>query len=358
MKIRQRDVAVLCNKMMIKISNRLFKIFIVDEIGELGLVCKIMCQKIILSILLFTSSSCSFLFGFEPSLESKKRFAFEVGYAGLWRSPLKEMVFLLEGEYGPAIFHKINFDYSQGVRALLEFNQGPKNSIEAVYTGLFKWSNKDSAINAGSNFYVSMLPYYSKDWTNFNYFQYHYKSEFNSGELSYWRHVTPRYVDYFSFSWLLGLRYIDFRDSMSILNEKELAVNAAQVKAVNQMYGAQAGLDFQCNPSRKMTWALQVKGGAYADFVSRKTVFYDEGNTVLLVNSKLHRVKKDYSLELIPYIMYRLNPFYFRLAYDRVILFNPVFAPLQIKPSKFVDKIYIHNYVNFQAVYASIGFYW
>ena len=157
---------------------------------------------------------------------------------------------------------------------------------------------------------------------------------------------------------MLGLRYIDFRDSIHMNNGTGTAQDKASVTAINQMGGVQAGLELQCNPTSRMTWAIQVKGGGYADFARRKTVFYDLGNTEQIVNCKRSRVEKDYTLELIPYILYRLNPVYFKVAYDRVILFNPVFAPLQIKPTKSVDDVYTHNYVNFQAVYASIGFYW
>ncbi len=317
-----------------------------------------MWQQIVLSILFFILAKQSLLFGYEASLESKKRFAFEVGYAGLWRSPLKNMEFLTKGTGKESVFQKIPFNYVSGVRALLEMNQGPKNSVEAVYTGLFNWNNEGSATSVAKTLIVSTAPYSNVSWTNFYYFHYHYKSELNSGELSYWRHVTPRYVDYFSFSWMIGLRYIDFRDSIHMNNGTGSVGDKASVKVINQMGGAQVGLELQCNSSSRFTWAIQVKGGGYADFASRKTVFYDQGNTVQIVNSKQNRVEKDYTLELIPYILYRLNPFYFRLAYDRVILFNPVFAPLQIQATKSVNEVYTHNYVNFQAVYASIGFYW
>lgn len=322
-----------------------------------------MMQKISVTTLFFTTLLCSSLYGYQGTHESKKKFAFDVGYCGMWRSPLKNMSFLEEGTFSegtPIIspFEKISFNYVSGVRALLEINQGQKSSIEAVYTGLFNWNNDGSATSATEIFNVCTAPFRNDNWTNFYYLHYHYKSELNSGELSYWRHVTPRYIDYFSCSWMLGLRYIDFRDSLHMNNGTGLVGDNASVKAINQMGGIQGGLELQANATSRMTWAIQVKGGAYADFVTRKTVFNDLGNTVQIVDSSPQRVKKDYTLELIPYILYRLNPFYFRLAYDRVILFNPVFAPLQVQPTKFVNEVYTHNYVNFQIVYASIGFYW
>ncbi|MBM3193777.1 MAG: hypothetical protein FJZ59_06070 [Chlamydiae bacterium] len=303
----------------------------------------------------FTFSS---LIAYEATLESKKKFAVEAGYCGMWHSPLKSLEFINKlGDKFP-LDSKIRFNYVSGLRALLELNQGPKNSIEAVYTGLFHWRNDASNTDINSGLWVPTNPYTNTDWTNFYYFHYQYASELNSGELSYWRHVTPRYIDYFSFSWLLGLRYIDFRDSLKMNNRTGEVGDTASVKVVNQMFGGQAGLEMQFNATRRFTWAIQIKGGAYADFVSRKTVFNDLGNTVEIINSKQKRVEKDYTLELIPYLMYRLNPIYFKLAYDRVILFNPVFAPLQLDKNKSVDEVYRHNYINFQVVYASIGFYW
>ncbi len=298
------------------------------------------------------------LSAYEGSLESKKKFAFEAGYCGMWRSPLKSLEFLNKvGDEFP-LDSKIRFNYVSGIRALIEINQGPKNTIEAVYTGLFHWVNHASNTDATESLWVPTNPYSNTNWTNFYYFHYQYGSELNSGELSYWRHVTPRYVDYFSFSWLLGLRYIDFRDSLKMKNGTGTVGDTASVKVVNQMIGAQAGLEMQFNATRKLTWAIQVKGGGYADFAKRKTLFSDLGNTIQIINSKQDRVIADYTLELIPYIMYRLNPFYFKVAYDRVILFNPVFAPLQLDASKSVNEVYRHNYVNFQVVYGSLGFYW
>ncbi len=317
-----------------------------------------MLQKIVLSTIFFSFIGWGSLLGFHVTAESEKVFAFEVGYCGLWRSPLKDMSFITGGENGEAPFEKVKFNYVSGVRALVEMNLGQKNSIEAVYTGLFNWNNHGSATDSTYTFSVPTSPYLNEDWTDFYYFHYHYRSQLNSGELSYWRHVTPRYVNYFSFSWMIGLRYIDFRDSIHKNNGTGQVGDTASVKAINRMGGAQVGLELQCNSSKRFTWAIQVKGGGYADFVSRKTIFNDLGNTELIVNSEQSRVKKDFTLELIPYIMYRINPIYLRLAYDRVILFNPVFAPRQLSAAKFVDEVYTHNYVNFQAVYASIGFYW
>lgn len=317
-----------------------------------------MLQKIVLSTVSFTFIGWSSLQGFHVTEESEKVFAVEVGYCGLWRSPLKGMEFITQGGSEMTPFSKIRFNYVSGVRALVEMNLGPKNSIDAVYTGLFNWNNEESGTDPLYTFTVPTAPYDNVDWTDFYYFRYHYKSELNSGELSYWRHVTPRYVDYFSFSWMLGLRYIDFRDSIHMNNGTGSVGNTASVKVINRMAGAQAGLELQCNSSRRFTWAIQVKGGGYADFAWRKTVFYDLGNTELLVDSKQDRVKSDFTLEMIPYIMYRWNPVYFRLAYDRIILFNPVFAPRQLADTKSVNEVYTHNYVNFQAVYISIGTYW
>ncbi len=317
-----------------------------------------MLQKISLSTIFFTFIGSSSLFGLQVTSESEKVLAFEVGYCGLWRSPLKSMEFITKKGLENTSLAKIRFNFVSGVRGLIELNLGPKNSIDAIYTGLFNWNNSGSLTDSAKTLNVSTAPYSNVNWTDFYYFHYHYRSEFNSGELSYWRHVTPRYIDYFSFSWMLGLRYIDFRDSIHMNNGTGSVGDTAYVDVINRMGGAQAGLELQCNSSRRFTWAIQVKGGGYADFVSRKTVFNDLGNTKQIVNSKHDRVEKDYTLELIPYIMYRLNPVYFRLAYDRIILFNPVFAPRQLSEEKSVNSVYTHNYVNFQAVYASIGFYW
>ena len=313
---------------------------------------------------LFFISYISDVHAYEGTPESKKCFAFDVGYSGLWRSPLKNMDFLSQYQIVAdkfqinSLIQKIPFSYVSGVRGMLEWMNGPKNSFEAVYTGLFNWRQSGSVTDPTELLFVSTAPYTNVNWTDFYYFDYHYKSELNSGELSYWRHVTPRYVDYFSFSWMLGLRYIDFRDSMHMKIGTGSVGDTGYVKLANQMGGGQGGFEFQANATSRFTWAIQVKGGAYANFMTRKSVLGDLGDTVKAVDFKTGRVYSAFSIELIPYIIYRLNPFYMKLSYDRVVLFNPGFAPLQMQPSKSMCEVYPHNYVNFQSVYASIGFYW
>jgi hypothetical protein len=306
------------------------------------------------------------LFGYQGTPESQKTFSFEAGYAGLWRTPLKRLEFVTDGtlyseSHGyryTTPFPKFRFNYSSGVRGALEWIQSQSMSLEVVYTGLFHFNQSDSATFSLSNYYVPIQPYSSASWQNLTNLSYSYKSNLNSGELSFWNFLTPRYIDFFSASWMLGVRYIDFRDKFYITSTSAGYTTPASIFSINQMLGGQIGVQLQCNPTSRFTWAVQAKGGAYADFVKRSSVFYQNGTQTVLFDNVEHRVRPDYTLELIPYIMYRLNPFFMKLAYDKIILFNPVFSPLQLKPSKSIDEVYTNNFVNFQMVYASFGFYW
>ncbi len=316
--------------------------------------------------MLISLISPQILLGYQGTSESQKSFSLEIGYEGIWRGPLNHLEFVTDGtlyqdskrlRYNTP-FHKIRFDYESGLRAALEWNRGEVLVLEVLYNGLFRWREEGSASFALSNYYVPIDPYSSSSWVNISEIAYLTTSILNSGELSFWNYMTPRYVNFFSIAWMLGIRYIDLRDKFYLESFQASYVTPASVKTINQMLGGQIGLQLLCSPTSRFSWAIQVKGGAYADFVKRSSLFYQNGTENTIVNDIEHRVKSDYSLEMMPYIMYRLNPVYFKLAYDKIILFNPVFSPLQLKPQKKLNEVYTNNFVNFQTVFASIGVYW
>jgi len=293
--------------------------------------------------------------------ESEKVIAFEVGYYGLWRESLSNLEFLYtiypNGATNQTVYPKLDYGYAPGIRALGEVNIGPKNTIEAIYIGCFNWRDSGSAADQNS-LMVSTRPFVTIDWARFSNFQYHYHAKLNSGELSYWRHMTPRYTDWFSFSWMLGARYIDLRDQLKMMIGTGSRTDNGHVKVVNQMWGGQGGLEFQVTAIPWLTWALQTKGGIFADLIKKKSLFKDLGNTAIPVSTTNKSVKPDYTLEFTPYIIGRLSPFYCRIAYNWMVLYNPVLAPSQVKLHKKVNHNYTHKHVYFQGFYVDVGFSW
>lgn len=94
-----------------------------------------------------------------------------------------------------------------------------------------------------------------------------YKSQFWTADLNYWRHVTPRRMDYFSFSWIAGARYV-------VLDEKTEAVfkkhehhdhperrSVYAIETKNHLLGPQLGLNIQVNPYRQWSWDFTGKIG-------------------------------------------------------------------------------------------------
>src|SRR3990167_857727 len=124
-------------------------------------------------------------FGYQVTQEWEKTVSFEVEYYGMWRSNLTNTDILYKLHADGKVDHSI---------------------YHSIHEGYFNWESQDLKNDSDSRFKVFTPPDALVDWTQFSQFHYNYQAKYNSGEVSYWRHMTAPYVDWFSFSWLLGGR--------------------------------------------------------------------------------------------------------------------------------------------------------
>lgn len=122
-----------------------------------------------------------------------------------------------------------------------------------------------------------------------------YKSQFWTAELNYWRHVTPRRMDYFSFSWIAGVRYVQLDEDTSVTLKKrrENAWSRYHIESRNFLPGPQLGLNIQVNPYRQWSWDFTGKIGGLLD--------YQQQNTSVKTNTEKFRGGKnhDFSTTLL-----------------------------------------------------------
>ena len=222
------------------------------------------------------------IFAGEIKPDADKIVRFEADYYGVWKET-------------PSTG---NYRYAPGFRALMEINFDRDNSLEFIYFGLLQWNRRDA------------------------------QSGISSGELSYWRHLSPRFVDDFSISWMIGGRYINLYD-------RDLSYNLR-----NNMWGGQLGFSFDVFPVQLLSLGFQFKGGAY-------------GNGIAAPGG-VDRSRVAWTLEWMPYIRFSFNPFYLIVAYDGTMIFNAAFASIQRDPNTILT--YKHDLYN--ALYVGMGFSW
>ena len=110
-----------------------------------------------------------------------------------------------------------------------------------------------------------------------------YNSKLNTYELNYWHHITPKYINPFSISYIAGLLYIDIDEKLKVYFTRSInflfQTNAYRVHVENRSFGLQIGGDLEYNPYPWLTWGLIVKTGALLNRDAQHTLMLDKRNT-------------------------------------------------------------------------------
>lgn len=316
------------------------------------------------------------IFGYERKyIEVCRGIAFEADYWGVWRESLKKtsVFFWTDGNgdiLGPIYekatykdgtelsemkkFRNISMGYVSGLRASIRLSPDSAQSAEVAYEGLLRWKKDKSVFNAKSALAVPTHPYVTHDWIGFMTGSYHYQSHFDSGEVSYWYHMTRQRINYFSLSWMGGLRIVNFYDRLNINNIHYTSIYKIKIK--NLPLGLQAGIDFQNNPWGRFSWMVRFKGGIYANLIDKSVFLTDFSNTSIVIDEYFTKTQLTYLIELTPAIVYRLKPLYLIVAYDFLGMYNVAFAPSQIKETHSIKKIFAKKDLLLNSFQAGIGF--
>jgi len=97
-----------------------------------------------------------------------------------------------------------------------------------------------------------------------HYIQGTYHSKMCSTAINYYRQMTPRYIDYFSFAWGIGIKNFNIDETMnlSFVNTNPIKKTTNLFTGVkNRALGPQFALCFACNPYSFLTWGLIAKTG-------------------------------------------------------------------------------------------------
>lgn len=185
-------------------------------------------------------------------------------------------------------------DLEAGTRLSAAFIFGVGGNVEGTYMGGQEWGGSATATSATPTLYsfvsdFGVTPPGGFDDTDRSISQSVVTSStFHSGELNYRRRTVGAY-NRFQGSWLVGLRYLRYDDSLlySTLGENDNAVNATLPRFFsmddqlqNSMLGAQAGFDLWWNVTPGVNFGFGLKGGWLKNQIARRTTM--TANSILL----------------------------------------------------------------------------
>lgn len=98
-----------------------------------------------------------------------------------------------------------------------------------------------------------------------------YSSRYWQAEANYLGHLTYRNANYFAFAALMGLRYINLRESFDLGFRKYLDTANYTVGTQNDLYGVQIGANLQINPMPKLSFEVQAKVGYMVNWGRQQT---------------------------------------------------------------------------------------
>jgi hypothetical protein len=162
----------------------------------------------------------------------------------------------------------------------------------------------------------------------------HYTSQFQNCELNFFRYVTVRHGDYFSSAWMVGLRYMNLRESLDISFIKEGRKSSYKVHTMNHIPTPQIGGLIAWNPTSKLSWDLLFKVGVGFDAGEQKTFLGDLNNTVVVRDDEKSGFSTPFLAEAGITLSYQpLSYLNLHAAYQVIYLSGVALAPDQLVKS-------------------------
>lgn len=260
---------------------------------------------------------------------------------------------------------RMDFRFKSGVMAGIAFSPTAEHTVELSYKGLIEWEQIRKANSPTNQLVVPTFPLTTHDWVDTTFVQIDYHAKFNTVELLYWNHVTPRYVDYFAFAWIIGVPGIKLTDRMVYNTTKEYPSNIGtftdqyKISISNEMIGAEIGLDFEHNPMCYFTWGLQGKFGLMANMIEKTVFLNDQNSTEILVDRQMNTIRPSYLIDFNTYFTYHMKYAHIRIGYNYFNLYEAALSPNQIRRSKSLYQIHLSGQrICFNSFYAGLGFNW
>lgn len=171
------------------------------------------------------------------------------------------------------------FNYKSAIRGGLTYHSAECASLEALYTFFYPWNTKSTKTADGTLQFPFKDPFITIDFRNADEAVLRYRSWLQNGEVNYWGHLTPQRVDYFSFSWNLGLRMLFLEERFKTVFKTGEIESRYKIKTHNSLYGPQLGAMLEINPTCWWTWTFIIKGAGFLNVCENKVLITDLNDT-------------------------------------------------------------------------------
>jgi hypothetical protein len=172
--------------------------------------------------------------------------------------------------------------------------------LEGTYIGFHSSEDERLVVNSSGNSLggVGNLSTYLSGFTNpitpgldgANFVSAAVRNEFQSGEINlrYWGDMPPGPFDV---SVLVGARYIRIDDQFNFVSQADQPVGPGttvdmQTNTVNDMWGAQIGIQFDCLVTTRWWLDVDLKGGIFSDRVDLTTLSTVNGVDTLITDTR------------------------------------------------------------------------
>ncbi|MCB1110844.1 MAG: hypothetical protein KDK64_07660 [Chlamydiia bacterium] len=194
---------------------------------------------------------------------------------------------------------------------------------EARYVGGLAWTGKKNKYCPRNLDLDGNIAQFTRDYNFASRVKSVYNSKMYTYELNYWHHVTPRYTDHFSVSWLAGLRYFDIDEKVKMYFTKFFVgipeTSRYRVRTENTSFGLQIGGDIEYNPYHFLTWGLVVKVGGLFNRDKQRTLMLDNNNTVVIRDIDKSGSNFAYMAQVFPFIELRPTKHFFFIVNYQVL---------------------------------------
>lgn len=260
-----------------------------------------------------------------------------------------------------------NQGWTSGLRLTANYLLNKQVNWQARYVGLLKWNGEKCVSCHGTlrfPFKNGENPTY--DYLNADTMKGSCRTSYYSYEANYWYIVTPRRVDYFSVSWVFGMKYMNLKEHFDLNSMVRVCSDSEssdyKITTKNRIIGPQIGGDLEGNFGLNFTWGVSAKLGPVLDFAQNITKFLDKNNTKVIKKYNPSDFNLCFLGEIAPFVLFNLtDKILFKASYELNYLSNVALAMNQIsfrenETTDLRNNVDIGGYFMFYGAYIGLGF--
>jgi hypothetical protein len=224
-----------------------------------------------------------------------------------------------------------DFDFAPGYRVGLTYIVDMNMGFEWNFLYLQPWHGEKKVRGDQSLSFPFSHSDYTRDFHDASVAIAEYESHFWDLEFNYWCYFTPRRVDFFALSGLIGLRYFHWDEGFELKMFNPPDKSSYDIQTENRIFGLQFGLDFQMNPVRWLSWGFSAKVGGMVDHSEQDTFLGDLDNKITLRDfEKQKREVGIYTDVAADFAIHCNKNFNFHAGYQMMFFSGLTLAPEQI----------------------------